>query len=370
MRRGARRLLALGLGSAAALVPAELVARACTDGLWLHRPPRLELVFRPDPARMPGVAGESLYRTSSLGLRADELRDQARRVLAVGGSTTACEYLDQREAWPQLVQAALGARDTWVGNAGGSGLALADHLLQVQRLGPQLGELDAVVVLVGVNDLAQALEHRGAVPEALDPRARAFHDWPREFAWWPPERTALAQLVRRARGRRWAAGAGEDALGTNYDLRRAARASGAPYVDVPVEELRGALTQYRERLALLVRRVRALGAQPLLLTQPVLWRADLAAEDRALLWYGWRGRPPWEGPDGYASLATLERAMRAYNEVTREVCGALDVALVDLARELPRSREVLYDDCHLNEAGARRVAELVAPALRELLGSE
>ena len=40
------------------------------------------------------------------------------------------------------------------------------------------------------------------------------------------------------------------------------------------------------------------------------------------------------------------------------------VARVDLAASLPKSVDILYDDCHFNENGARRVADLLIGALR------
>jgi hypothetical protein len=70
---------------------------------WL---PNLHRIFRPDPNIMPGVQGESNFIVNSQGVRGDEFSpDDDYRILAIGGSTTECLYLDQTEAWPYLVQA-------------------------------------------------------------------------------------------------------------------------------------------------------------------------------------------------------------------------------------------------------------------------
>lgn len=90
-------------------------------------PPHMRRVFRPLTGIMPGVEGESRYITNSEGVRADELTaDVTYHILAVGGSTTECLYLDQDEAWPHLLQTSLNenqhAYKVWVGNIGKSGL--------------------------------------------------------------------------------------------------------------------------------------------------------------------------------------------------------------------------------------------------------
>jgi hypothetical protein len=45
------------------------------------------------------------------------------------------------------------------------------------------------------------------------------------------------------------------------------------------------------------------------------------------------------------------------------VCRERGLECVDLAAKLPRDTSVFYDDCHFNESGARRVAEVLAEHL-------
>src|SRR6185295_4099420 len=85
-------LLALGLGEAVLRLPSR-------DAFYIW-PPHLHQEMHPTPEIMPGVSGTARFEVSSLGLRGDELpaaRDL--RILALGGSTTECLYLDQTEAW-------------------------------------------------------------------------------------------------------------------------------------------------------------------------------------------------------------------------------------------------------------------------------
>ncbi|MEM7204016.1 MAG: SGNH/GDSL hydrolase family protein [Planctomycetota bacterium] len=66
---------------------------------------------------------------------------------------------------------------------------------------------------------------------------------------------------------------------------------------------------------------------------------------------------------------TYERYYQLYhrmNEIVREVGRELDVPVVDLAAAIPQTKEFVYDPYHLNDAGSRRAAELIAEALRQL----
>ena len=101
------RLGPLALGLVLALVAAEAVLRvggSRLDGYYVWWP-NLRKVFHPEPGVMAGVEGEKIFAINSLGLRGDEpSSDDTFRVLALGGSTTECLFLDQEEAWPQRLQ--------------------------------------------------------------------------------------------------------------------------------------------------------------------------------------------------------------------------------------------------------------------------
>ena len=124
--------------------------------------PHLNTIFKPIPNVMPGVSGESQFITNSQGIRGDELTSaQTYRILAIGGSTTLCDYLDQFEAWPFLIQNTLnnsaGHHHSWVGNAGKSGKTTRHHIMAMKYLPLKEMKIDAVVLLIGINDLSKRL---------------------------------------------------------------------------------------------------------------------------------------------------------------------------------------------------------------------
>ncbi len=378
-QRTARLLLLLGSTLLAVLL-GELVCRAILpdpDRYYIWRP-GLVRVVTPTPGLMAGVEGPSRFTINADGLRSDSRgRGAALKLLAVGGSTTACTDLDDSEAWPRLLQDLLSARrgrpDVWVGNAGHPGHHTREHVLQVERLLIQHPDTDAVLLLAGVNDLQLRLSLGDAFapedPSALseDRRRRLIMQ---SFEVYPEAALGATNLLDRSvvwrhiqpllaaspGGRQSAV----SQLRGGSMLARARRSRReAPRLDA-LPDLEGALGEYRANLRAIAREARARGARPVLITQPALWRADLSPEEEALLWFGW-------APDGFYTAAALAEGMDRYNRALLEVCELDDLDCVDLAARVPRRPAMFIDDVHFSEAGARRVAEVLDEALGPLL---
>ncbi len=121
------------------LAVAEGAIRLLLPNDYYVWPPNFHRTFRPDPDVVHGATVPSQLTINAFGMRGDPPGPQYQyRVLAIGGSTTICGYLDDRKAWPYLVQersnAALGPDTVWVGNVGRPGHTTHQHLLQVEKL--------------------------------------------------------------------------------------------------------------------------------------------------------------------------------------------------------------------------------------------
>jgi hypothetical protein len=324
-------------------------------------------------------------------LRGRDFGDHAQeyRILAIGGSTTECLFLDDLEAWPLLLERQLDrtadGRRTWSGGAGLAGATARDHAVQVKYLLRQHA-VDAVVVLVGVNDMGMALagldaetrERPVADPEAERIQAgRAFaippgrlHE-PGEFLarsdapWY--KRTASYQLLKRVRmrvssflGRR---GFVQDESGTVFETLRSYRRM-APRILPELPDLAPSVAEYRRNLGLIVDRARAAQVRLILMTQPTLWRHDLTPAEHALLWWGGVGNFV-EGPGKpYYSVAAMMKAMDMFNATLRDVCTTREVECIDLAARVPQDTSIFYDDDHFTERGSAIVADVIVEYLR------
>jgi lysophospholipase L1-like esterase len=391
---GLVRLLALAVSLLAALLLAEVALRIAVPAQKRHYvwPPRMVKVFHPDPARLPGISGEAHFTVDAQGIRGPEMGAEGYRVLAVGGSTTECIFLDDAKAWPAEVGKALprtaDGRAVWVGNVGKAGMYSRDHVLQMKYLPAELPKIDLVLLLVGVNDLTVALAEDPYVmpPPITDPEAerrqvrRAFSVAPGRLdevvtvemgaestAFY--KRTALYQLVKRARAaaesRAGARGLVQDETGQMYDAWRDHRRHASTFL-TRAPDLTAPLAEYRRNLGFIADLAAARGITLVLMTQPTIWRADLPAEAAALLWLGGVGDFQADAGKPYYAVPVLAEVMRRFNDVLLDVCRERSLPCLDLAARIPRDTTMFYDDTHFTQAGSDAVAAAVAEHLGRL----
>ncbi|MCK5037064.1 MAG: hypothetical protein KAS73_14305, partial [Candidatus Sabulitectum sp.] len=70
------------------------------------------------------------------------------------------------------------------------------------------------------------------------------------------------------------------------------------------------------------------------------------------------------------SAATFSLMLDVLNRDLMYVCAQEGIAVLDLASEIPHSRDYFYDSMHMTEAGAELAGEIAADFLLELLESE
>lgn len=379
VRRAVYPVVGVVVGLVAGLLGIEVLLQVLTNRnaytyVW---PPNMETTFMPVAGSMPGVTGPSQFKINSQGIRGPEMprdREAAYRVLAIGGSTTECLYLDQSKAWPHLLGVRLGStadgRKVWVGNIGKSGTNTRHHILAMERVVPQYG-IDVAVVLIGINDfglrIAQGAEYDPHFLERqenhlslLETGFAVFSEpgpgvplYKRSRLW------AVAGSVRRELHAR--SGAGQEQRGSFYVKARAYRKSGRILAQLP--DLAPGLDEYERNITKLVELGTTQSVRMLFLTQPVLWRPGLTPPETDMLWLGGVGRFTEGSGHAYYSPEALARGMDAYNARLLSVCERLGLECVDLNRAIPRNLTMFHDDAHFTDRGAERVAEVVAAYL-------
>lgn len=323
---------------------------------------------------MPGVTGPSQFVINEDGLRGDPMpHDASYKILAVGGSTTECLYLDETEAWPYLLQQLLGGTGTvWVGNAGRSGLNTKSHIVELMHLTEQYRGIDAVIMLIGVNDflqrLAKGAQYRPFLGVDALPLAEYEILMSETFFTWPGsdnrepfiKRLALYRLTRELKYRYLSFAAkrlAQNADGSVFDAWRANRRR-ASSLTSRLPDLSSALEEYARNIKTLAGIAAQRGIRLIFATQPYLWRADLTDGERALLWMGGVGRYQEEPGHEYYALTALAEGMDRYNLLLLDLCRSEGLECIDLAKEMPKNTHMFFDDVHFTEAGSRRVAEV------------
>ncbi len=370
------------------LAAATLVLTLCVAEMtlqWLSPrtyhvwPPGLQSRFEPTSDIMPGVTGLSRFTINEMGVRGRSLAaDDRLRILAIGGSTTECLYLDDHETWPWLLQEILNAgasrAKTWVGNAGRSGHNTRNHVLQAEKLLEQYPNIDVLLMMSGVNDLALRLQRdSGFLPLEYESRHYRQKLFRRSFAAIPPmveelalhRRLALWQWVRVVKKRteqRHDLANVETATGRTYIDRRRERAN-ASEIRAKLPDLSAGLDEYERNVRAIVDHAARLNVRVVLMTQPAMWRSGLPPELASLLWFGNAGEPLHNARNTYYSIDALAEGMAIYNARLLEICTATPATCIDVAAALPGDTSIFYDDVHFNESGARQVAELVGMEL-------
>jgi hypothetical protein len=346
-----------------------------SPGHYYIRPPNAHKIFKPAPEVMPGIEGESHLIINSQGIRGDELSPgDDYRILAIGASTTECLYLDQTEAWPYLVQTGLNqsladqGRQVWVGNIGKSARKTHDHIVQLKYLLPQFPNLDAVLLLLGASDLFLTLRYadspdnpyRSTAPGAQQAAlARAFDIVPEQKPDTPfYQQTTFWRITSQTLKAQARVGLPEeieveDEAGYVYVERRLKRKN-ARITEILPDYLSAGLAEYTQNVHRIIDQAQAHGVRVILMTQPMLWRADLTQAEKDLLWLG-------QGPgrEFFYSPAALDRAMTMYNQALLDICAQRQVECIDLAAAIPKTADIFYDDAHYTEEGARQVAAVV-----------
>ncbi len=381
---GLARLVLVQYATVGALAVGELAL------LWRYPLPPAQVPLPPISQvatasnQLPGISGEIRLTVNLQGLRGPNLRPEEAdvSVLCVGGSTTLCLYVSDRDTWPWQLQERL-ARATgqrvFVGNAG-QNAAFVRHYLHILQHYPPAARFQYVVMLAGVNDLALLLSGRyverlpHVAEEALTPNYitnffRGQATGGRQYRW--SEATSGIPWYRSLRLYRLCRVAylmrttvtyvprlgGDDQEEQRQRRRRALAQNTRRGLPADTDAF---LARYRADLCEVVQLTRTRGQQLVLLTQPTLFRADLEPDLQRLLIQG-------SAPNEAVDVATLAAAMDRFNQVVREVASAEQVPLVDLDRLLPKDTRTFYDDCHFNIEGCGRVANAIAPVLAELV---
>lgn len=318
-------------------------------------PANYSTILTPDSLLLPGVRNESIFTTSSIHARSREiLPNDSIKIIALGGSTTECLYLDQNETWTALLEKKLNLDSFhfWVGNFGKSGLSIIHNIEQLNILPINKKYISIVIVLVGNNDLMTFLKH------GLD-HYREGINYENEFYF----NSATYLLLKKTNNlisviTKKDMDLIQDSRGEIYKKWREYRQSADLIYNLPFD-LSDALLIYKQRIKKLITLCKNANLSLLLVSQPVLYTAQLDDYSSSLVWAGGKGEFQKGKAEGYFSIESLEKGINQFNRVLIETAMEENVYFLDAASQLPKDTSVFYDDCHFNEAGSEKLAQLI-----------
>lgn len=343
--------------------------------------PNAKRVFYPTPDVTPGIEGVSYFTTCSLGTRGPELDNSKYRMLVIGGSTTACTALNDDETWPELLRRYVNQRCSdrkllWVTSSGVNGLNSRNHIMHAKYLVPRIPELDYVLVYAGLNDVGLWLYNPTFDPQYLDDPAnwsdtlaRSFRisnyvandaPWYKHLEIW--KRASVikaayqtAKLARQQQRDIFVEDERFQWLETAAQRRAERRKRFVPRAKM--ETLDTAIGAYQANLNRIVRLCREAGTEPIFMAQYIRWHG-VSEDQRRRIWMGAMDRG-----NAYVRAEQMAELVDRFNAAMRQTAEAERVLFVDLPALLGEAGDLSYDGVHLNELGARMVAQSLADFL-------
>lgn len=369
-----KRILLLAVSVIVALFTAEvalLIAYPANNKYYIWQP-NLRHTFYPDSSIFYGIKGAKQFSINSDGARGNTFSKATQNYICLGGSTTECLYLDDSETWPQQMQNAMGSGYI-VSSLGKSGVTTREHYMHIKYTVKHLEHVNGVVLMAGLNDLMKYLS-RGTSYDADFAFNKTVEDSlaniiflktgrQQKGVWW--RRTALYNLVQQVYNNNKQNGVVwenvQDDKGEILRQWRGYRAGATLFIDT-LPNLSAALNEYERNLELLYGEAVEQHLKLVCVSQIAIYKDSLSKFEKSLLWMGGIGRFQYETGHAYYSPKALRKGLDMYNETLKSFCSTKGILFLDAGSVMPSDTSVFYDDCHLNENGARLLGKYIAKA--------
>jgi len=325
-----------------------IVAVELALGSWLYGPEfgvlnvGVNTLIRETDSTYYPAGTEVIYRRDAFGLRGDYGAPEDITILAVGGSTTNDSVVSEGDTWPEVLEADLRAKgyDHQVANAGVDGHSTFGHIKSFELWFPNIPGLhpDYAIVYVGHND-------RGVEPGTVpQPDTLASPSWSRRLHDYVANHSVIVRAYKNLLG--WLAARRIDVAYRDVDTDPATvRFVPMREIDLDDAALGALLDAYRRRLGILDQKIRAFGAIPVYVTQPV-----------GLVRTGEGGLEVVEG----SRAGRIYQEMRYYNAELLAFCAETGAICIDLAGELEFELGDFYDAIHTTPSGSRKIGAYLA----------
>jgi lysophospholipase L1-like esterase len=306
-----------------------------------------------------------VHQSNSLGFRGPEPPadfSRALTIVTVGGSTTECFDLAEDKTWSHRLGVDLqhDFQPLWLNNAGLSGNSTFGHYILIKdylvKLKPKV-----VIFLVGINDLG--IHHERDFDQRIHGfNARSLERFLASAAVHSELAAAALNLYRYYFPKSVMINNQNDPQETDFkklppfEVTKPARAA------IMKDHQDHYLKPYKARLEKLITICREHNIVPVLLTQPVLYGDVVDKATGVSLGHKFVAKDM----DGATAWDVLE----LYNEVTRQVGRERGVLVIDLARQMPKNSLYFYDLMHYTNAGAARMADIIAAQLTPFLAQK
>ena len=276
-------------------------------------------------------------------------------IIAVGGSTTACELISDNKTWCDILSVNLKSKfkSLWLNNAGLDGHSTYGHIVLMEdyiiKIRPKV-----VLFLVGANDIGletSRIYDQDQLKKPLIGFVAPLWDS------WVNKSEVLSYSINFCRFLK------AKRMGLSHTLWNFHKMNqfDIPAENIPqilIEHKQKYLTPYADRLKRLIDISRQNSIEPVFITQPTVF-GDLIDPTTGIN----LARINTSGYNGKVFLQVLE----LYNDVVRNIAAEHKTGLIDLAKEMPKRTEYYYDTYHFSNTGCQKVAEIIYQEFYPLL---
>lgn len=305
-------------------------------------------------SRLPKMDSSVIFTTNNFGFRGDSLIHPKPvnefRIFIIGGSTTENLFIDDNWGFERKIQEKLQdsfpSKTVKVYNAGKSGDATPDHLsMLVHRINHL--QPDLVVLFPGINDLNRLLGGYDFL-HFPKPTEKLSNSTLQQVKFFLSNFQIVRRLINVVNSEK------PDArtsifLKTNYE-DKVREVMALPLVD---EMPKPDLDIYRRNLLSFVGAVKSQGTNLLLMTQTHTWSDE--ADDFLKTNHWMTGVGQIRYPE-----QKLSQALTEMNGILVDIAAEEGIVLLDLEKEIPKTSDYFYDDCHFNKGGISKSAELIS----------
>jgi len=298
-----------------------------------------------DNSKIPVLDKTIVHTKNKLGFRGPEIPgdfENRLTIVTIGGSTTECQYLDDKKTWTDVLYRKLqhDFPDVWMNNAGIAGHSTFGHIELIKEHIIPL-KPDYVIILLGANDIRRSkMASNGSFFVSMARNSELCN--------------VILNIARTRQAKT------KNLTDTYIDLRKAdtLTLSDQAITDYMKNEHQW-VYEYQNRVRTIIDLCISNNIKPVLVTQPSLVGSGVDPLTHVSL----ENLKLKETENGKLWWTMLEK----YNEGTRQVAKEKNIPLIDLAYLLPKNSEYFYDLLHFTNNGAEKTAEILYDSMRLLL---
>lgn len=290
----------------------------------------------------PALDSEIIHTRNSLGLRGLELdSSHVIKIFTVGGSTTHCMFLSDKQEWTKILHDSLQTIDNsiWINNAGFSGQSTFGHIMLVKEYLIKF-KPNYIIFYIGINDMFREQMNK-------DDRFILLGNKKYLKPIYNLKTLMLLENLYTTRFLKYSFINTNECKMSFSALAEAKILESEADLSLVLKYLDG----YKKRIEELIVFCEQNNVTPIFLTQASLYTCGYDFSKTLNL-----GN---KTKDGTGSVCHFYKTLNLYNKALIEVCETKSVPFIDMANMINKDTTLFYDFAHFTPEGSKEFANIL-----------